>query len=276
MTHTRHGRGLGCEELERWDPRNNRFPAYGLIGAGIAPVARASMADLVFVPPGYSFADQETLQSCTGWAYGTQLIHVRTRAMGLPPITPSPNGCYYQGRARRYGWAAIWDGGANPHEVLASMVEAGIVRYEDWPHDVRHVNDCPPPGAYRLAADVDAPAWLRYHWVLSTGAERTAEVCSLLASRRPVAGAWRVDQGLEDWRPGHEPWRRTGTILGGHAMCIVGFDTMSNGRKVFVVANSWGGSWGDAGFGLFSQEALESDECTYLVTPDIDPLRIPQ
>lgn len=262
------GKGLGLIETFRWDLKNNAFPAHVVIGAGTPPL-RKSFADLVHIPPGQAFGDQESAQSCEGWAQH-QIIHVRSRVLGIAPITPSPDGIYYQARARRYGWDAIWDGGSNPHEALASLREVGIVRYSDWPVG-KPINACPPPDAYRKGADKD---WLTYRWVLAGGQARTNETVGLLASGRPVHAALQVDAGLEEWRAGFEPWKRTGPILGGHAVAIVGYDTLSSGRKVFIVANSWGPIH-DNGFFLMSQEALESNETTYLSTCEIDPAKVP-
>ncbi len=262
------GRGLGLIEAFRWDLRNNSHPAHAVVGAGTPP-PRKSLADLVHIPPGQAFADQGKRQECVGWALH-QIVHVRSRAMGLAPITPSPTAIYYQARARRYGWDAVWDGGSNPHEALSSLREVGIVRYADWPH-TSPVNSCPPPDAYRVGADKD---WLSYHWVLTGGQARTNEVVGLLASSRPVMVAIQVDEGLESWTAGDAPWQRSGPILGGHAVSIVGYDTLANGRRVFVVANSWG-LIHDHGFFLMSQEALESNETTYLCCVEIDAEKVP-
>jgi len=265
-TWTQHGRGLGAVELTRQDPRMARYPAYGLVGAGVAPVRSMSMVDLVFTPPGYAAADQESSQACAGWQV-TQCVYVRTKAMGIAPVAMSPDAVYYQARAARYGWEHIFDGGCNPLDAWASARQLGVVLYDHWPHVLKRKNDAPPADAYRHAAD---RKWLRYHWVLEEEAIRTAVVCGLLASRRPVGVVLTVDQGLEDWRPGAEPWTRRGAALGGHAVTLVGFDTLTDGRKVFLVVNSWGSAWGDCGVGLISQAALEARDTTYLVTPDID------
>jgi hypothetical protein len=265
---TPSGHGLGLVEHYRWDPRNAAHPAHAVIGAG-PPPPRKSMADLVHTPPGQPFANQGLHQSCVGWALH-QIIHVRSRAIGIAPITPSPTAIYYQARARRYGWDAIWDGGSNPHEALSSLRDVGIVPYASWPH-AKPINDCPDPDAYRMGADKD---WLSYRWVLTSGAARTHEVVSLLASGRPVFAALQVDEDLESWGPGDAPWTRRGPVLGGHAVSVVGYDTTEAGKRVFVVANSWGPIH-DSGFFLMSQTALESTETTYLATVEIDPEKVP-
>jgi C1A family cysteine protease len=35
------------------------------------------------------------------------------------------------------------------------------------------------------------------------------------------------------------------TLLGGHELCLIGFD---DSKELFIVMNSWGSSWGDKGF----------------------------
>jgi hypothetical protein len=101
-------------------------------------------------------------------------------------------------------------------------------------------------------------------------------VCGLLASRRPVGIALRVDDSFLEWKPGDDPWVRRGPIRGGHDVTIVGFDTIGLSKKiVFIVANSHGGGYGDHGYMLMSSEALESPESTYVCAVEIDPDRVP-
>lgn len=262
---TQGGKGLGCVRMWQRDARAKNFPAHVLIGAGLTK-AGVDMSAHVFIPPGETFADQETLQECGGWSVGGVVYMVQS-TMGLKPVKPSPSAIYYQARARAYGYISVWDGGCNLNEAWKALQERGIVEYEDWPHDVRAVNKA-RPSAYRKAAD---HRWLEYRWVLSGGSSRTKEACALLSSRKPLSVALTIDQGMEDWRPGMDPWVRKGPIIGGHAVQLVGYTTLPNGKVVFIYANSWGKLWGDGGFGLLSQEAFESPETTYIATPVIDP-----
>ena len=43
-------------------------------------------------------------------------------------------------------------------------------------------------------------------------------------------------------------------IIGGHALCIVGY---SGATEEFKFANMWGETWGEKGFGYISREDLE-------------------
>jgi C1A family cysteine protease len=44
-------------------------------------------------------------------------------------------------------------------------------------------------------------------------------------------------------------------FLGGHAICIVGFDRRN---RMFKFANSWGSQWGDRGFGHIGYATLQA------------------
>ncbi|MDD5730875.1 MAG: C1 family peptidase, partial [Candidatus Omnitrophica bacterium] len=41
--------------------------------------------------------------------------------------------------------------------------------------------------------------------------------------------------------------------VGGHAICIAGYD---DGKKIFKFKNSWGASWGDKGYGYLRYEYI--------------------
>jgi len=59
---------------------------------------------------------------------------------------------------------------------------------------------------------------------------------------------------------GKIPYPSTGDkVIGGHAMLMVGYDdnvtitnttTSSSTKGAFIVRNSWGTGWGDAGYGM--------------------------
>lgn len=65
---------------------------------------------------------------------------------------------------------------------------------------------------------------------------------------------------------------RGGSNEGGHALCIVGYDDV---KKLFIVANSWGAKWGDAGYCYWKYEdildaGLCSDFWTLTALPALD------
>lgn len=67
------------------------------------------------------------------------------------------------------------------------------------------------------------------------------------------------------------------TILGGHAVVLVGYeDEPQSGKPFFVIRNSWGTSWGDDGYGYltyshFERFGLEIWSVPRLLRPDLIP-----
>jgi hypothetical protein len=265
---TRKGRGLGCIELER-PPVMSFGSARSMVSVGAVSVPRVSLADRIFIPSDQQFPDQANRQECVGWMIA-QLVHTTMSAHGSAPLQLSPGGIYLGARARRYGWDAVWDGGCNPHEAFEHVREVGAIPYAKWPAG-SPVNANPDPDCYRLASDHD---WIRPRWVLDTF--RTPIVKSLLVGGFAVGCALRIDDGLEEWRSGDEPWERIGPMIGGHAVTIVGFDTYGphNDETVWVVANSWGPDFGDEGFFLMDSNALESNQTTYVCALEVDEQRL--
>ena len=45
------------------------------------------------------------------------------------------------------------------------------------------------------------------------------------------------------------------SYLGGHAICMVGFDRRN---QMFKFVNSWGSQWGDSGFGHIGYATLQT------------------
>jgi hypothetical protein len=62
--------------------------------------------------------------------------------------------------------------------------------------------------------------------------------------------AWRH---LKEQNPVIPDWHQN---EGGHAIALAGYRKASNGQRQFLVHNSWGGTWGDHGFGWISEEMI--------------------
>lgn len=75
----------------------------------------------------------------------------------------------------------------------------------------------------------------------------------VLIGMRVPRSFFQIDKKTGFWRasPGEVP----GTALGGHAMAIVGYDDNQNGGS-FLIANSWGTTWGKAGYAWANYEDL--------------------
>jgi C1A family cysteine protease len=74
------------------------------------------------------------------------------------------------------------------------------------------------------------------------------DLAAVLSSGRAVAIGFEVHESFEETGPdGMVPGVQPGEgVLGGHAVLAVGWE-MREGRRLFVIRNSWGKDWGDAG-----------------------------
>jgi C1A family cysteine protease len=72
-----------------------------------------------------------------------------------------------------------------------------------------------------------------------------------LASKGPILAGLSVDDTWQNAPNGKLQTFLPNTVRGGHAVCIVGYTA-----KHFIIRNSWGTSWGDAGFGYASDSYI--------------------
>lgn len=241
------------------DPRD--LPAEELVGsAGVLP------QDVMFAGYAMHGMQQAQTNSCVGFAT-SQAIWITQGVNSIPSskrVMPSPGAIYAQA-LRRGGIGAV-DAGCYPRDAWASLRDLGVVSIWDHPVDLEKITKLPSVTDYRAAVDRD---WLRYYWVLEDGAKKVDRVKALLAQHRPVAMSLQVDDGFMNLDKSSEPWLRSGASLGGHYVVAAGYSP----QGVYIVG-SYGPSWGDSGCAWVSWEAVEDDECTSLVVPEIDMERL--
>ena len=66
------------------------------------------------------------------------------------------------------------------------------------------------------------------------------------------------------------------SVVGGHAVVCVGYD---DSRQAFIIRNSWGAGWGEAGYGFMPYAymldgGLAADFWTIQAAPGGPPLRL--
>ncbi len=83
-----------------------------------------------------------------------------------------------------------------------------------------------------------------------------------LAEKRPLVFGAIVTESFGRWRESGVMRNSSildGTILGGHAMTIVGYDDALN---AFRIVNSWGKAWGDGGYAWVDYDLITNTEFT--------------
>jgi len=204
-----------------------------------APVPTPPRVDLrPKMPPVWN---QGALSSCTGHAVGVAIAIARTKAI-LPYFDPSRLALYYDGRLLDGPNGVAVDAGAIIRDVVKQAAKLGVASEKLWPYDATKVCVQPTKKYYAEAAK---------HLVTSYQAVpqdlQTMRAC--LAQGFPIVFGFSVYASFENGDV-----KRTGimtmpsgddTLLGGHAVAAVGYD---DAAQRFIIRNSWGAHWGDAGY----------------------------
>jgi C1A family cysteine protease len=214
------------------DQRDQMYAAPVAMTAALPP-----SADLrPHCPPVY---DQGQLGSCTANAIGAAIEFDRAK-QGLPDFVPSRLFIYYNERAIEGTIAS--DSGAQIRDGIKSIAKQGAPPEAIWPYDITKFAQKPPPQAYQQAMLDRAVGYQRLVPVAT-------QMKGCLASGYPFVLGFTVYESFETQQvaqTGHAPMPAHGEkVLGGHAVLAVGYDDASGW---FILRNSWGPTWGMAGY----------------------------
>jgi C1A family cysteine protease len=191
-------------------------------------------------PPVY---DQGQLGSCTANAIAAAFEY-DLQAANLPDFMPSRLFIYYgerliEGTVREDAGAMIRDG-------IKVVAKTGVCPESEWPYDVSQFAERPPA---RCFTDARRFAALSYARIDNDRAVRSLSVRARLAAGHPVVFGFAVHESFESDEVAHTgvmPMPEPGeALLGGHAVLAVGYDDTA---QHLIVRNSWGASWGQAGY----------------------------
>ena len=205
--------------------------------------------------------DQGNIGSCTGNAIAGQ-IELLDRKVGKN-LDVSRLFIYYEERVLE--GSVRYDAGAYIRDGIKVCYTKGAPLESLWPYATNKFATKPPTAAYTDALKRKVTGYQK--------CTNFAAVKNALAAGNPVVIGFSVYDSFEGaWgdiphgQPGSGimpfPNTSTETLLGGHAVCIVGYDdTMpvagkANGR--FIVRNSWGTSWGDAGYFYMPYDVIKT------------------
>ena len=184
--------------------------------------------------------DQGQLGSCT--AHGTGRIWSHRYAIEkktMNPPMPSRLFIYYNERAMEGSTDS--DDGAAVSDGLQVLATLGAPVEADWPYDISQFAVKPPEAAYLDALQEVA---LQYE---NVDERNINAIKSALALGFPITFGTTLFESFEDsWSvPGVMPMPGPKEqMIGGHCMCIDGYD---NSMQAFHVMNSWGTGWGMSG-----------------------------
>lgn len=194
------------------------------------------LASQANMPPIY---DQGQLGSCTGNAIAGAVDYDNHRQNGTF-LAPSRLWIYYQERVIE--GTVSQDAGGQIRDGIKAVANLGVCPETDWPYDITTFANQPPAGDYTDALKDRA---LTYQAVTQ----------DLYALKGVLAGGLPVVFGFTVYAPFESPQVATSgvvpmpaptdKVVGGHAVVLVGYD---DAVDRFRVRNSWGTSWGQAGY----------------------------
>jgi C1A family cysteine protease len=188
-------------------------------------------------PPVY---DQGQLGSCTANAIGGALEFDQMKQKLADVFTPSRLFIYYNERVMEGTVAS--DSGAQIRDGIKGVGAQGACHETTWPYDVTKFADQPPQDAYDDGKAHPAVAYQRVVRDLT-------QMKGCLAAGFPFVFGFSVYESFEGQavaQSGHAAMPGPGEkLIGGHAVMAVGYD---DANQWWIVRNSWGTSWGMAGY----------------------------
>ncbi len=234
----KHASGLLLVDKEEYE----RYPLLS------APAALRSLSDAVdytdyFPAPGY----QGQQGSCVGWSVAYALKSYqegreRGWSLDVPEHLFSPS--YVFNQIRQSSDCLI---GSHIPDALNLLAQQGVAPLSDFSYSADDCERLPDANAQQAAQDFRIASWNR----IPLG--DVAEAKNQLAAGYPIVISMAFDSAFETLS-GSEPWSYSGALVGYHAMVIIGYN---DARDAFRVINSWGASWGDAGYAWISYQAYK-------------------
>lgn len=215
--------------------------------------------------------NQERYSSCVGNALSTQLeLYKALRGHAQMPLSRLfPYYCSREVLALLLS-KPVADTGTSITTAMSTLLHTGICKESVWPY-TSPVNGKPSEAAY---ADAALRKSGRYERValntfnLATRESRTRHLTrdlkTALYHGMPVIFGIQLHEsfyattGPLETHPAQYKAAYAGSVgwIGGHAMTVIGWRTLTSGRTLFIVENSWGAGWGDGGFWGVTAEAL--------------------
>ena len=155
------------------------------------------------------------------------------------------------------------DGGMTIRQAMKIVNQEGVCSLKVMPYREDGIDQKPTPAQRQAARPYRSRSFAR---IASLG-----EAELYLRNNCFIAGMM-VHESFMDAPRGRIPMPTEGDpFVGGHALCIVGFERR---KQQLIFANSWGPAWGDSGFGYISYDVFEAilmDAWGMVDAPDSPP-----
>jgi len=206
------------------------------------------LRNIVKLPQALSDIDQGALGSCTANAIAYAYAFEEIRQTNKEVFLPSRLFIYYN--ERLIEGTVNEDSGAQIRDGIKSINQYGVPDEHHWIYDPLKFTVKPSNNIYKEAKLAKAVSYATIDFSQdNTIDDRVIHLKQALYSGYPFVFGFTVYQSFESQtvaQTGIVPLPSDGEeILGGHAVCAVGFD---DNRQSFIVKNSWGPKWGLNGY----------------------------
>jgi C1A family cysteine protease len=199
------------------------------------------------LPPVYSQGD---MNSCSANAIAGA-IQFELMKQGGPQLMPSRLFIYYNERVIEN--TVNSDSGAYLRDGLKSVSQQGVCNESEWPYVISEFDQKPYQSCY---TDAQREVVSTYYSIN----QELDQMKACLADGYPFVFGFGVYKSFDQvGSDGIVPIPGPNEIMvDGHAVMAVGYDDQNSW---FIIRNSWGDTWGDAGYGKMPYR--------YLLDPDL-------
>jgi C1A family cysteine protease len=202
------------------------------------PISLPSLVDLrAQCPPVF---DQGNLGSCTANALGAAYMFEEMKQKETLIFQPSRLFIYYNERAIEGTIKS--DSGAAIRDGIKTINKQGVCPEIEWPYNIKKFKTKPSKKCYQDATKEVLKEYLSINQDLNS-------LKSCIAQGYPFVFGFTVYQSFESQevaKSGIVPMPdNNDSPIGGHAVMAVGYD---DNNQAFIVRNSWGSTWGQAGY----------------------------
>jgi C1A family cysteine protease len=233
------------------DPPDVRDHIYEPVSLATLP-ASIDFRTLGLVSP---IDDQGNLGSCTGNAVAGAIDCIDRK--NNKQLQVSRLFIYYQERLLE--GTVYYDAGAYLRDGIKACYTYGAPLESVWPYNISKWATKPSTAAYKDALNRRVTGYAR--------CTNFTAVKNAIANRTPVVVGFIVYESFEypaNNNTGMMPYPNTATeqVLGGHAVCIVGYNDSLNGGS-FICRNSWGTGWGDHGYFYMPYKVIQDTNMSF-------------
>ncbi len=197
--------------------------------------------------------DQGDLGSCTGQSISGLIQYDLIKQDPTKAFQPSALFIYYNERVLEN--SINEDAGAEIRDGIKTLIRWGVCPEQYWPYVIAKFKTKPSKFAYNSAVPHRISQYMRINQFAN-------DMKSCLADGHPFVFGIAVYESFES-----EEVAKTGVVpmpgknermLGGHAICCVGYD---DAEQRFLIRNSWGSDWGMGGYFTIPYD--------YVLNPDL-------